>query len=74
VAGSTTIGNQVLVGGGVSISDHLTIGDGAKIAGKSGVMRDVAAGETVAGYPAVPIRQWHRQSAALAKLAQKKSD
>jgi UDP-3-O-[3-hydroxymyristoyl] glucosamine N-acyltransferase len=71
VAGSTTIGNQVLVGGGVSISDHLTVGDGARIAGKSGVMRDVAAGETVAGYPAVPVRQWHRQSAALAKLAQK---
>jgi hypothetical protein len=43
-------------------------GDGAKIAGKSGVMRDVAPGETVAGYPAVPVRQWHRQTAALAKL------
>jgi UDP-3-O-[3-hydroxymyristoyl] glucosamine N-acyltransferase len=71
VAGSVTIGNQVMVGGGVSISDHLTIGDGARIAGKSGVMRDVAAGETVAGYPAVPVRQWHRQTAALAKLAKK---
>ena len=68
VAGSTTIGDYVMVGGGVSISDHLTIGTGAKIAGKSGVMRDVAAGEIVAGYPAVPVRQWHRQTAALAKL------
>jgi UDP-3-O-[3-hydroxymyristoyl] glucosamine N-acyltransferase len=36
-------------------------------------MRNVAAGETVAGYPAVPVRQWHRQSAALARLMQKKS-
>jgi UDP-3-O-[3-hydroxymyristoyl] glucosamine N-acyltransferase len=74
VAGSTTLGNHVMVGGGVSISDHLTIGDRAKIAGKSGVMRDVAPGETVAGYPAMPVRQWHRQTAALAKLAQKKTD
>jgi UDP-3-O-[3-hydroxymyristoyl] glucosamine N-acyltransferase len=74
VAGSTTIGDFVMVGGGVSISDHLTVGDGAKIAGKSGVMRDVGPGETVAGYPAMPVRQWHRQTAALAKLAQKKSD
>jgi len=57
-----------MVGGAASISDHLTIGDGARIAGKSGVMRDVAAGETVAGYPAVPVRQWHKQTAALAKL------
>ena len=73
VAGSVTIGDFVMVGGGVSISDHLTIGTGAKIAGKSGVARDVAPGETVAGYPAIPVRQWHRQSAALAKLAQKKS-
>ena len=71
VAGSTTLGDFVMVGGGVSISDHLTIGNGAKIAGKSGVMRDVAAGEVVAGYPAVPVRQWHRQSAALAKLIAK---
>ncbi len=72
VAGSTTIGDGVMVGGGVSISDHLTIGNGAKIAGKSGVMRDVAAGEIVAGYPAVPVRQWHRQTAALAKLIARK--
>ena len=71
VAGSTTIGDFVMVGGGVSISDHLTVGTGAKIAGKSGVMRDVAPGETVAGYPAVPVRQWHKQSVALAKLIAK---
>ncbi len=68
VAGSTTLGDFVMVGGATSISDHLTIGTGAKIAGKSGVMRDVAPGETVAGYPAVRVRQWHKQSAALAKL------
>ena len=72
VAGLGHLGDYVMVGGAVSISDHLTIGNGAKIAGKSGVMRDVAAGETVAGYPAVPVRQWHRQTAALAKLAAKK--
>jgi UDP-3-O-[3-hydroxymyristoyl] glucosamine N-acyltransferase len=72
VAGSTTIGDHVMVGGGVSISDHLTVGSGAKIAGKSGVMRDVAPGEVVAGYPAIPARQWHRQTAALAKLVARK--
>jgi UDP-3-O-[3-hydroxymyristoyl] glucosamine N-acyltransferase len=66
------LGDYVMVGGAVSISDHVTIGDGAKIAGKSGVMRDVAAGETVAGYPAMPIRQWHRQTAALIRLCKKR--
>jgi UDP-3-O-[3-hydroxymyristoyl] glucosamine N-acyltransferase len=65
VAGSVTIGDGVMVGGGVSISDHLVVGSGARIAGKSGVARDVGEGETVGGYPAVPIRQWHRQTAHL---------
>ena len=66
VAGSTVIGDNVSVGGQVAISDHLTVGSNARIAGKSGVMRDVAPGETVAGYPAVPVRQWHRQTVWLA--------
>jgi UDP-3-O-[3-hydroxymyristoyl] glucosamine N-acyltransferase len=72
VAGSTIIGDGVMVGGAASISDHLVIGAGARIAGKSGVMRDVAPGEAVAGYPAVPARQWHRQTAALARLIARK--
>ena len=71
VAGSAVLGDYVMVGGAVSISDHIVVGNGAKIAGKSGVMRDVEAGQTVAGYPAMPIRQWHRQTTALTKLAKR---
>lgn len=71
VAGSVTIGDNVMVGGAVSISDHLVIGSNARIAGKSGVARDVADGETVGGYPAVPVRQWHRQTTFLARLHHK---
>ena len=68
IAGSTTLGDGVMVGGQAAISDHLTIGSGARVAGKSGVMRDVEPGGTVAGYPAVPVRQWHRQTAGLLRL------
>jgi UDP-3-O-[3-hydroxymyristoyl] glucosamine N-acyltransferase len=71
IAGSSTIGDGVMIGGGASISDHLVIGAAARIAGKSGVARDVEAGKAFGGYPAVPIRQWHRQSAALARLGQR---
>mgnify|MGYP001598386567 CR=1 FL=1 len=74
IAGSTTLGDFVMVGGQAAISDHLAIGAGARIAGKSGVMRDVAPGESVAGYPAVPVRQWHRQSVALMRAAARKAD
>jgi UDP-3-O-[3-hydroxymyristoyl] glucosamine N-acyltransferase len=65
IAGSTVVEDFVAIGGQVGISGHLHIGTGAQIAGGSGVIRDVPAGETWGGYPAVPIRQWHRQSAAL---------
>jgi UDP-3-O-[3-hydroxymyristoyl] glucosamine N-acyltransferase len=72
IAGSTTLGDNVMVGGQAAISDHLTIGSNARIAGKSGVMRDVAENEIVGGYPAMPVRQWHRQSVALARLSKRK--
>lgn len=68
IAGSTVLDDHVMIGGQAGISDHLHIGKAAKIAAKSGVIRDIAAGEIVAGYPALPSRQWHRQTVALAKL------
>jgi UDP-3-O-[3-hydroxymyristoyl] glucosamine N-acyltransferase len=71
VAGSTTIGDNVMVGGQVAICDHLTVGSNVRIAGKSGVMRDIGDGETVAGYPAVAVRQWHRQTVAMARASRK---
>jgi UDP-3-O-[3-hydroxymyristoyl] glucosamine N-acyltransferase len=72
IAGSTTIGDFVMIGGQAAIKDHLTVGSYAKIAGKAGVMRDVAAKESVAGLPAVPVRDWHRQTLALAKMSSRK--
>jgi UDP-3-O-[3-hydroxymyristoyl] glucosamine N-acyltransferase len=74
IAGSSVIGPGVMMGGQVGISDHLTIGAGARIAAQSGVTRDVKPGEAVGGYPAVPVRQWHRQTIALKKLADRKPD
>jgi len=71
VAGSSTIGDFVMIGGQVAVKDHVTIGAHARIAGKSGVMRDVGAKESVAGTPAVPVREWHRQTLALEKLTHK---
>ena len=72
ISGSTTLGNHVVVGGQTGMAGHLTIGDGAQIAARSGIVKDVPAGARVAGFPAVPIRQWHRQHITLAKLAKTK--
>ena len=48
------IGSDVWIGGGAIILPGVTIGDGAVIGAGSVVMRDVAAGMTVAGNPARP--------------------
>ncbi len=71
VAGSTKLGKFVVVAGQVGIAGHLTIGDGVKIAAQSGIMRDVNPGETIAGSPAIPIREWHRQTIAIQRLTKK---
>lgn len=72
IAGSCKIGNGVQLGGQVGIAGHLNIGDGARVAAQSGVHRDVEAGLTIGGTPAVPLRDHFRRVAALARLAGEK--
>ena len=69
IAGSAGIGDGVMIGGQAAIADHVVIGSGARIAGCSGVMRNVPPGVTVGGLPAVPIRQFHRQTTILGRTA-----
>jgi UDP-3-O-[3-hydroxymyristoyl] glucosamine N-acyltransferase len=72
ISGSTRLGDFVAAGGQAGLTGHLRIGAGARIAAQAGVMRDVPAGETVGGAPAVPMADWLRQSAVLGKLARRK--
>jgi UDP-3-O-[3-hydroxymyristoyl] glucosamine N-acyltransferase len=72
IAGSATIGDFVVIGGGVVISDHVTVGAKVQIAIGSCVIRDVAAQTAVGGYPAVAVRQWHRQTVAVTRLTRQK--
>jgi UDP-3-O-[3-hydroxymyristoyl] glucosamine N-acyltransferase len=71
IAGSAVIGDGVTIGPQVGVIDHINVGSGARIAGQSGVSRNVAAKETVMGYPAKPIRQFWREIAALARLTKR---
>jgi UDP-3-O-[3-hydroxymyristoyl] glucosamine N-acyltransferase len=72
ISGSCTLGDYVVLGGNVGLVDHITVGDGAQLAARSGVMHDVPAGEVWGGAPAMPIRQFLRQVAAIRKLAEGK--
>ena len=72
IAGSTKLEDNVVLAAQAGLVGHLKIGKGARIAAQSGVMRDVPAGATVCGAPAVPLRQFFRQTAAVARLARQK--
>jgi UDP-3-O-[3-hydroxymyristoyl] glucosamine N-acyltransferase len=67
IAGSTVVEDFVAIAGQAGLNGHLRIGKGAQIAAQAGVARDVAAGERLAGSPAMPSKQffrlvaiWHR--------------
>ena len=57
VGGSAVAGDYVVMGGQVGVADHMTIGDAARLCAQAGINRDVPAGVTVFGTPAVPLRQ-----------------
>ncbi len=61
IAGSTTLGDAVQVGGQSGFAGHLKIGDRARVYSKSAVFEDVAEGVWVRGIPAVSQREYVRQ-------------
>ena len=69
VAGSTRLGNDVVLAGHVGVTDHLTIGDRVQVAAKSAVIGNVPADSVLSGNPARPNRQVLRAHAALYRLA-----
>ena len=69
IAGSTRVGNDVILAGHVGVTDHLAIGDRARIAAKSAIFGDVPAGASFSGHPARPHRQFLRAQAAMYRLA-----
>ncbi len=71
LAGSAVLEDRVVIAGQAAVADHVRIGTGARLAGQSAAISDVPPGLDVGGTPAVPVRQWHRQSIALANLVKK---
>jgi UDP-3-O-[3-hydroxymyristoyl] glucosamine N-acyltransferase len=71
ISGSTRLEDYVVLGGQAGLSGHLTIGKGAQVSAQAGVMKDVPPGEKMGGSPALPIRQWLRQTSLLTRLDRK---
>jgi UDP-3-O-[3-hydroxymyristoyl] glucosamine N-acyltransferase len=71
IAGSTELGDFVVMGGQSGTVGHIKIGSGAQIAGAAHATKDVRAGARVGGTPARPVKQWARETAILTQMARK---
>ena len=68
LAGSTTLGRNVVMGGQSATAGHLKVGAFATIAGKGGVTKSLQGGKTYAGFPAIEHRLWLRLQAKISGL------
>lgn len=73
ISGSTEVGDGAILAGQVGTAGHLKIGRGAILAARSGVTKDIPAGVSYGGFPAVPIMEWRRQTAAIARLTKRQT-
>ncbi len=73
LAGSTTTGRNLVMGGQSASAGHLHIGDFVTIAGKGGVTKSLKGGKTYAGFPAIEHKLWLRLQAKISALIKKKS-
>jgi len=81
MAGSVTLGRGVMMGADSSVSDHLTVGDGAILGARAGVITKVKPGEHMLGTPARPrnetmriVATWPRLPDMLRQLGELKKE
>ena len=72
ISGSTELGDYVVMGGQSGTVGHIKIGTGAQVAGASHPKDDIAPGAVVGGTPARPLKQWARELAFLARMANRR--
>lgn len=68
ISGSVTVGNNVTFAGQVGTVGHITIGDNCVFGGKTGITNNIPANSFMAGFPAMPHKDWLRQEANLRKI------
>ncbi len=68
LSGSVTVHQGAVLAGKVGVVDHIDIGAGAKVGGRSTVTKDIAAGAFVWGTPARDMRRAMKEQAAAARL------
>ncbi len=70
VAGSSKIGKQCIIAGQVGLAGHIQIADGSILGAQSGVSNTIKQKGIYQGYPAIPLRDFHRSSIVYKNLAE----
>jgi UDP-3-O-[3-hydroxymyristoyl] glucosamine N-acyltransferase len=70
LAGSSHIGNRVILAGQVGIAGHLKVGDDVVVTAKSATSHNVENGKIISGIPAFDNRDWLRSTAAFRRLGE----
>lgn len=74
ISGSTRVGKQVILAGQVGLVGHISIADGVRVGAKSGVSNSVKARQDVSGIPAVPHKEWLKNSANIRRLSKQREE
>ena len=68
LAGSTRIGNWVVLGGHTGTTNRVEIVDKVQVGAMSGVTKDLKEPGVYMGFPARPVKEWRRDVARLRRL------
>lgn len=68
LAGSTTLGRNVVMGGQSATAGHLTIAPFTTLAARSGVTKSIIKGGVYSGFPLMEHKLWLKLQAKLAKI------
>jgi UDP-3-O-[3-hydroxymyristoyl] glucosamine N-acyltransferase len=74
IAGSSSTGDYVVIGGQAGLRDHVHIGTGARLSAMAGITNDVPDGAVMLGIPATPEREQKLKLAAVAKLPEMRQE
>ena len=68
VAGSTNIGDGVIMGARSGLNGHITVAPGTQVAGLAIVMKDTKPGQVLSGHPAIDHMEDYRFRASLRRV------
>jgi UDP-3-O-[3-hydroxymyristoyl] glucosamine N-acyltransferase len=74
IAGSSSTGDYVVIGGQAGLRDHVHIGTGARLSAMAGITNDVPDGAAMLGIPAGPEREQKLRLATINKLPEMRQE